>query len=102
MLFFLNCLVMIIPFNYLAVINSIGELMWNSYCATPVISMAVAVDFLSTFLLTNQNLFASSKSCSMLIVPYFSYILYSSLTKKSEETEICTEWHSYYLAPLGL
>lgn len=79
MLFFLNYLVKIIPFNYLLVINSIGELIQDSHCATRVIS--TALDFLSVFLLTHQNPFASSKSCSMLIVPYFSDVPYFSLTK---------------------
>lgn len=59
---------MIIPFNYLAIINSIGELMQDSHCATLVFS--TALDFLSMFFLTNQNPFASSKSCSVLIVPF--------------------------------
>lgn len=38
---------MIIPFNYLVIINSIGELMQDSHCATLVFS--TALDFLSMF-----------------------------------------------------
>jgi len=57
--FSLNYLVMIIPLNYLAIINSIGELMWHSHYAALVISTALFS--LSVFLLRNQNRFSFHK-----------------------------------------
>ena len=45
--------------NYLAIINSIGELMWHSHYAALVISTALFS--LSVFLLRNQNRFSFHK-----------------------------------------
>lgn len=57
--FSLNYLVMIIPLNYPAIINSMGELMRNSHCTALVISAALFS--LSVFLLRNRNPFCFHK-----------------------------------------